>query len=393
MRRSEGDQFMSNPAAFKVDIEQSVIDTIMAKARAYEWHEMPDPGTPLDMSSDAAWAWGTPLPYLKEVVDYWISEFDWRAAEANLNRFPQFTANVDGIDIHYIYSKAAKPTGLPIVITHGWPGSVLEFFDVVEPLNAAGHDVILPTLIGYGFSGKPKAPISPRTMAGYFSKLLTETLGLEAYIAQGGDWGSVVTGWLGYECDACKAIHLNMPGWASPGVGPETEEEKAFAQNGEMMTRMEGAYLLIQATKPQSLGYAMMDSPVGWAAWAIEKFRAWSDLPDGNLESVYSKDQLLANIMIYLVSGSCNTAFWIYNGLFNDFSGEPVPPGTRIEKPCGVASFPGDQLYPFPPRSQVERSLNVVHWTDMTEGGHFAAMEKPRLYADDLLKFIRTSGV
>ena len=384
---------MSTPTPFKVEIAQNVIDGIMARVKAYDWHEMPDSGAPLDLSSDAAWAWGTPLPYMKEVADYWVSTFDWRKAEAGLNRFPQFKATVDGVDIHFIHSKAENPTGLPIVITHGWPGSVFEFLEVVEPLNAAGHDVILPSLIGYGFSGKPKAPVSPRTVARHIAKLLSETLGLEAYIAQGGDWGSVVTGWLGYEAEACKAIHLNMQGWVSPGVAPESDEEKKSAEHAAMMFDLEGAYFRIQSSKPQSLSYAMMDSPVGQAAWIIEKFRTWSDVRDGNLESVYTKDQLLTNIMIYLVSRSFNTATWLYNGLFADPSGDPVPAGTRIEKPCGIASFPGDEIYHFAPRSQVERSLNVVHWTDMTEGGHFAALEKPELFVDDLLTFIKTSGV
>lgn len=384
---------MSKPHPFKVEIEQSVIDGIMAKVKSYDWHEMPDTGTPIDLSSDAAWAWGTPLPYMKEVADYWVSEFDWRRAEAELNRFAQFKAVVEETKIHFVHSKAENPTGLPIMITHGWPGSIFEFLEIVEPLNAAGHDVILPSLIGYGFSGKPKTPVGPRTIARHQAKLMSDVLGIDAFIAQGGDWGSAVTGWLGWDADACKALHLNMQGWISPGAGPETEDEKKAAAHSAMRFDQEGAYFRIQSTKPQSLSYAMMDSPVGQAAWIIEKFRTWSDVPDGNLESVYTKDQLLTNIMIYLVTRTFNTATWLYNGLFADASGEPVPAGARIEKPCGIASFPGDDIYAFAPRAQVERSLNVVHWTDMAEGGHFAALEKPKLFVDDLLKFIAVSGV
>lgn len=389
---------MSTPTLFKVEIAQDVIDGIMAKVKAYDWHEMPlaaqdGTGAPLDLTSDAAWAWGTPLPYMKEVADYWVNQFDWRKAEAGLNRFPQFKARVEDTDIHFIHSKAENPTGLPIMITHGWPGSIFEFLEVVEPLNAAGHDVILPSLIGYGFSGKPKTPVSPRTIARHQAKLMSDVLGIDAYIAQGGDWGSAVTGWLGWEAAACKAIHLNMQGWTSPGVGPESDEEQKAAGHAAMMFNAEGAYFRIQSTKPQSLSYAMMDSPVGQAAWLIEKFRTWSDVADGNLESVYTKDQLLTNIMIYLVTHTFNTATWLYNGLFTDPSGEPVPMGSRIEKPCGVAAFPGDDIYAFAPRSQVERSLNVVHWTTMKEGGHFAALEKPKLFVEDLLAFIETAGV
>lgn len=383
---------MSTARPFKIDIEQSVIDGIIGKVKAYEWHEMPEIGD-LDMSNDMAWAWGTPLPYMKEVADYWVRSYDWRKAESDLNRYPHFKAEVDGIDVHYVHARAENPTGLPIVITHGWPGSFYEFYGIVDKLNAAGHDVILPSLIGYGFSGKPASPISPRTIARYIAGLLTDVLELDAFIAQGGDWGSAVTGWLGWECEACKAIHLNMQGWTSPGVGPETEEEKTAAAHSEMRFNMEGAYFRIQSSRPQSLSYAMMDSPVGQAAWIIEKFRVWSDVADGNLESVYTKDQLLTNIMIYIVTRSFNTATWLYNGLFADPSGDPVPMGARIEKPVGVASFPGDDVYAFAPRSQVERSLNVVHWTDMDVGGHFAAFEKPDLYTQDLLSFIKTAGV
>lgn len=383
---------MTAPQPFTIAIPPSVIEGIYDKVRAYRWHEMPDPGVPLDASSDLAWAWGTPLFYMKEVADYWVQGFDWTKAEAGLNRFPQFTAEIEGTRVHFVHAKAKDATGLPIILSHGWPGSFFEFLEVVEPLNAAGHDVILPSLLGYGFSGKPKMPISPRSIARHFAALMTETLGYEAYLAQGGDWGSAVTGWLGWDDPACKGIHLNMQGWSSPGVGPESEEEKAAAATAQGRFEAEGAYFRIQSTKPQSLSYAMMDSPVGVAAWFLEKFRTWSDVPDGNLESVYSKDQLLTNIMIYLVSGSFNTATWLYNGFLADTSGEPVPLGARIEKPVGIASFPGDDVYAFAPRSQVERSLNIVHWTDMNEGGHFAALEKPDLFVADLLAYIKTAG-
>jgi pimeloyl-ACP methyl ester carboxylesterase len=384
---------MSAPTPFKIKIEQPVIDGILAKVRAYQWHEMPDPGMPLDHKTDAAWAWGTPISYMKEVANYWTHEFDWREAEAGLNRYPHFKADVEGTDIHFLHAKAENPTGLPILISHGWPGSFFEFMEVIEPLNAAGHDVIVPSLIGYGFSGKPKAPISPRSIARHFSKLMSDVLGIEAYIAQGGDWGSAIAGALGYDAPACKGIHLNMQGWTSPGVGPQSEDEQKAAAHAAEMFNIEGAYFRIQSTKPQSLSYAMMDSPVGQAAWILEKFRTWSDVRGGDLESVYTKDQLLTNIMIYLVTDTFNTASWIYNGLFTDPSGDPIPPGARIQKPCGIASFPGDEIYSFAPRSQVERSLNVVHWSDMDVGGHFAALEQPDLFVSDLLSFIKTAGL
>ncbi len=350
------------------------------------------------MPANGGWGYGTNLDYMRELADYWVNVFDWRKAEANLNRYPQFKAEIDGTDIHFLHIKGSGDNPRPLIISHGWPGSFFEFFDIIQPLahperfggNAEdAFEIVIPSLIGYGFSGKPQNPISPRTMARYFEQLMTDVLGLENYIAQGGDWGSVVSGWLGFEGRGCAAAHLNMNGWSSPGVVPETEEEKAAAERNKLAFEMEGAYFLEQASKPQTLSYAMMDSPVGVAAWFVEKFNTWSDIENDAIESRYTKDQLLTNIMIYLVTGSFNTATWLYNGLFTDPAGEPLEPGTRIEKPVGVANFPGDTVYAWPPRSQVERSMNVVHWTDMDRGGHFAAMEEPQLLIDDIRAFNR----
>ena len=217
---------------------------------------------------------------------------------------------------------------------------------------------------------------------------MTETLGLLGYVAQGGDWGSAVSGWLGYEGTGCSAVHLNMMGWLSPGVVPETEEERRHAESARLLFDAEGAYFREQSTKPQTLSYAMMDSPVGACAWIVEKFHGWSDIRKG-FDTVYSKDQLLTNVMIYLVTRSFNTATWLYRGLFEDFSGAPVPPKTRIEKPVAIARFPVD-LIPFPPRSQVERNMYVVRWTEFAEGGHFAALERPKELVEDIRAFARS---
>jgi microsomal epoxide hydrolase len=217
---------------------------------------------------------------------------------------------------------------------------------------------------------------------------MTEICGLPDYIAQGGDWGSAISGWMGYDGKGCKAVHLNMFGWRSPGVHPQTEEEKQYAQRAMQLFEMEGAYFREQTTKPQTLSYGMMDSPVGAAAWIVEKFHGWSDKSRG-FENVYSMDQLLTNVMIYLVTRTFNTATWMYRGLMEDLSGDPVPNGARIEKPVGIANFPID-LIPFPPRSMVERHVNVTHWTDFKEGGHFAALERPDDLVGDVRAFART---
>jgi microsomal epoxide hydrolase len=377
---------------FQIAIPQTTIARINRRVRDFEWHEMPR-GAGLD----GTWAYGANLDYMKRLAAYWIDGYDWRKEEEALNRFPQFTADVDGLDIHFYRVDGSGPSPQPLILSHGWPGSVFEFLHIVEKLahpERFGGDVkdaftvIVPSLPGYGFSGKPERPIGPRTTARYFDKLMTEICDLPNYIAQGGDWGSAISGWMGYDGKGCKAVHLNMFGWRSPGVHPQTEEEKQYAQRAMQLFEMEGAYFREQTTKPQTLSYGMMDSPVGAAAWIVEKFHGWSDKSRG-FENVYSMDQLLTNVMIYLVTRTFNTATWMYRGLMEDLSGAPVPNGARIEKPVGLANFPID-LIPFPPRSMVERHVNVTHWTDFKEGGHFAALERPDDLVGDVRAFART---
>jgi len=372
---------------FRIEVPQAMLDTIAARVRAYEWHEMPR-GSGLD----GTWAYGANIEFMRALCAYWIDGYDWRKWEAALNRLSGFKAPVENIDIHFYREIGSGPSPRPLILSHGWPGSVFEFLHIIEPLahperfGAAIEDaftVIVPSLPGYGWSGKPKRPVGPRTTARLFDTLMTDTLGFTGYIAQGGDWGSSISGWMGYDAKACRAVHMNMQGWLSPGVHPETEEEKKHAERAGQLFELEGAYFREQTTKPQTLSYAMMDSPVGACAWIVEKFHGWSDVRKG-FENVYSKDQILTNVMIYLVTRSFNTATWMYRGRVEDTAGTPVPRGARIEKPVGVAAFPVD-LIPFPPRSQVERSLNVLHWSHFKEGGHFAAMERP----DDLVADIR----
>ena len=380
---------MSTPTPFKIAVPQARLDSIAAKVRAYEWHEMP-----VGQGLDGTWAYGANLEFMQSLCAYWIDGYDWRKWEAALNRFPQFIADVNGLDIHFYRENGSGTAPKPLILSHGWPGSVFEFLHIIDklahPEKHGGDDkdaftVIVPSLPGYGFSGKPKRPIGPRTTARYFDALMTDVLGFNDYIAQGGDWGSAISGWMGYDAKNCRAVHLNMFGWRSSGVGPETPEEKDYAQRAAMLFEMEGAYFREQTTKPQTLSYAMMDSPVGVCAWIVEKFHGWSDTREG-FDKVYTRDQLLTNVMIYLVTRSFNTATWMYRGLMEDTAGEPVPNGARIEKPVGVAAFPID-LIPFPPRSMVARHMNVTHWTDFQKGGHFAALERPDDLVGDIRKF------
>ncbi|MGD9867407.1 MAG: epoxide hydrolase family protein [Hyphomicrobiales bacterium] len=373
---------------FTVSIPDDMLARIRDRVASFPWESMP---------ALEGWEYGANLAYMRELCAYWTEEFDWRAQEAVLNRFPQFTATVDGLDIHFIHERGSGPAPLPLIVSHGWPGSIYEFRHVIEPLAHPerfggsvddAFDVIAPSLPGFGFSGKPERPMGPRAMAALFASLMTGTLGYREYLAQGGDWGGAISSWLGFEhTPACRAIHLNIMMMRPPGA-PVGAEEQAWAERLEREQAMEEGYRTQQATKPQSLGYAMMDSPVGVAAWIVEKWRAWSDTGGNGIESVYSKDEILTNIMIYLVTGSFCTASWIYTGRREEGGRILSPQGLRVEVPTACALFPAEMLA-WPPRSCAERVYNVTRWTRMPRGGHFPAMEEPDLLIGDIREFAR----
>ena len=299
---------------FKVEISNEILQNINSKVKNYQWHEMPD---------DGGWDYGTNLDYMKEFAEYWSSKFDWKKTEEKINKFRNFKTNIDGIDIHFIHKKGSGSNPKPLLLNHGWPGSIVEFLDIIDelahPENYGGNiedgfDVIVPSLPGYGFSGRPSRPIGPRKMASIFNSLMTNSLGYEKYISQGGDFGGTICTWLAYDFpESLLGIHINILITRHPD-GPQTKEEIEWQERFKVEQRIEDGYRTQQSTKPQTLSYAMMDSPVGVAAWMIEKMRGWSDIKDGNIESVYSKDILLSNIMIYLVTKTFNTSTWIYYG-------------------------------------------------------------------------------
>ena len=374
---------------FKVNFTEKEISSVYKKIKDYPWNTMPD----LD-----GWEHGTNKKYLKELCDYWVSEFDWRKHEKLINNFENFITNVDGIDIHFIKKKGSSPNSTPLLLMHGWPGSIIEFLDIIEKLsnpemtgsNAKNSfDVIVPSLPGFGFSGKPTKPIGPRKMAEILNKLMIENLGYKNYMAQGGDWGATIANWLGYDhSKCCKAIHINCLTMRHPD-GPQTDEEIDWLKKFDKDQIMQDGYRTQQATKPQSLSYGMMDSPVGIAAWIIEKMYFWSDLKDDKLESVYSKDTLIANIMIYILTKSFNTASWIYFGRREE-GGRFFPKNfKKITVPTAVAIFP-QEMSEWPPRSYVDRIFDIKQWSEMPAGGHFAALEKPDLLVDDIRKFLRS---
>lgn len=384
------DRLDTNPTVtpFKSYVPEDVLQSILSRVASYPWHEMPD---------DGGWNYGANLDYMKELCDYWVNEFDWRAQEEKLNAFPQYTAKVDGIDMHFIHEKGSGENPMPLMISHGWPGSVAEFLNIIEPLAhperfggdvADSFTVVAPSLPGFGYSGRPPRPYGPRKMAGVLNNLMTETLGYSSYLAQGGDWGGAICSWLGYEhAPACAAIHINVLTMRHPD-GPQSPEEVAWSKQFDADQIMQNGYRTQQATRPQTLSYAMMDSPVGIAAWLIEKFHDWSDVPVGDVEQAHSKDELLTNIMIYITTRSFNSASWIYYGRREEGGRILSPEGARVEVPTGCAVFPAEMLR-WPPRSYAERIYNITHWSEMPRGGHFAAMEEPEMLINDIQKFAR----
>ena len=374
---------------FRIDVPDKTLEQIRTQVANYPWHEMPD---------DGGWAYGTHLGYMKELCAYWLNEFDWRKQEAAINRFSHFIAPVQGIDLHFIQEKGDGPSPLPLIISHGWPGSIVEFLDIIQPLAHPqrfggsaddAFDVIVPSLPGFGFSGRPARPIGPRKMANLFNSLMTDVLGYRNYLAQGGDWGGAISSWLGFEhAPTCQAIHINILTMRHPD-GPRGPEEEAWAVQFEHDQLLENGYRTQQATKPQTLSYAMMDSPVGVAAWIIEKFNSWSDTEGDNIESAHTKDSLLTNIMVYLVTKTFNTASWIYYGRREEGGRLLSTDNRRVEVPTAAALFPAE-LLAWPPRSYVERLYNITHWSEMPRGGHFAALEEPELLIDDIRAFART---
>ena len=374
---------------FNINFTEKEISPIYQKIKDYPWNSIPD----LE-----GWEHGTNKTYLKELCDYWINEFDWQKHEVEINKFQNFISNVDGTDIHFIKEKGTSPNSKPLLLMHGWPGSVIEFLHIIEKLahpekfggnEKDSFDVIIPSLPGFGFSGKPNKPMGPRKMAEILNKLMTENLGYKDYMAQGGDWGATIANWIGYDHSKfCKAIHINCLTMRHPN-GPQSDEEKNWQIKFDKDQVMQDGYRTQQATKPQSLSYGMMDSPVGIAAWIIEKMYFWSDLKDNQLESVYSKDTLLANIMVYILTKTFDTASWIYFGRREE-GGRFFPKDfKRIEIPTAAAIFPAE-MSEWPPRSYVERIFNIKQWTEMPAGGHFAALEKPDLLVNDIRKFSRS---
>jgi microsomal epoxide hydrolase len=345
-----------------------------------------------------AWAFGTPVAYMREVVEHWRSRYDWRRWEARLNAFPNWQAVIDGKRVHFILERGSGANPLPLIITHGWPGSVVELLDIIEPLahpERFGGDardaftVIAPSLPGYGFSDPPDAPITPRDVGQIWHKLMTDVLGAERYVAQGGDWGAVVTSWLALDHpQRLAAIHLNMVGlrpFIGPGDPPMSPEEKAWIGAAMKRREKEVGYQQIQGTKPQTLGFGLNDSPAGLAAWILEKFHGWT-VPGSAGPPPFDMDKLITNVMLYWLGG-INAANWLYCSLV-DGTAANLKAGDRVSVPTGAFLFPNDLLMP-PPEAWIRRAYNLVHMRVAPSGGHFPAMENGPLLVEDMRAFFR----
>ena len=339
------------------------------------------------------WSQGIPLTYVREIADYWANQYDWRKSEQYLNTFDHFQTNIDDLAIHFIHQKSPHPDAYPLIITHGWPGSIVEFHKVIQPLvdptkhggkaEDAFH-VVCPSLPGYGFSGKP-------SQSGWGVEKIAETwdqlmvrLGYENYGAQGGDWGAAVTTQIGRNIGHCDAIHINMPiGRPTPeSLQDPTDEEKSALEGLTYYQEWDSGYSKQQSTRPQTLGYGLVDSPVGQMAWIIEKFWSWMDC-DGHPENTLTRDELLDNVMLYWLTASGASSARLYWESFGSFGG-----GDKVELPTGVASFPKEIIRS--PRRWCEESYNLTHWTTMPKGGHFGAFEQPELFINDLRIFFKT---
>ncbi|TXR47069.1 epoxide hydrolase family protein [Phyllobacterium endophyticum] len=373
---------------FTIHIPQERLDAIRSKVEAYDWSQLPDAG---------GWTAGVGIADLRRLVAYWRHSYDWRAVEKRLNQLSHFTTDVEAERIHFVHVKGdgSKP---PVLLLHGWPGSFLEFERLLEPLAIDGHDVVVPSLPGFAFSNPITGVIGPRRAAELMHGLMVRLFGETRFVVQGGDWGAHIASWMAHlQPGRLLGFHINMVSIFAEDAKPTFPEEEELLARRDAILDWETGYNHEQETRPQTLGVAMADSPVGVASWILEKFGKWADLPktaDGDpmLWSKFSEEELLSHIMLYIAPSAAVTATWIYLGKRLEGS-QRFPAGVRVHAPMGVAAFPDPVFIPTP-RSFAEKTYeNIVHWTDMRSGGHFAAWEQPELMLADLRAFIaKVSG-
>ena len=375
---------------FEIAVDQSVLDDLQVRLTHTRWPDEID---------GAEWDYGSNLDYIKELVEYWRTDFDWRAQEKKLNAFHHFKSEVEGLDIHFIHERGTGPNPIPLVITHGWPSTFFEMTKIIPLLadpgshgadSADSFDVVAPSLPGFGFSqATSERGMQVQKVADLWAKLMTENLGYPKFAAQGGDIGAGVTSRLGYaHHEKLYGVHLTSVTRPTPYLGPGarslTEEETAHMAQRDQWFQDEGGYNHIQGTKPQTLSYGLNDSPAGLAAWIVEKYRTWSDC-HGDVESSYTKDELLTTVTIYWVTGTIGSSVRMYKE--NQSHLWTLEPDEIVPTPAGMALFP--QEIARPPREWAERSYDVRRWQEMPRGGHFAALEEPELLAHEVREFFR----
>ena len=378
-----GTPAMSTVRPFRIAIPDADLDDLRRRLRATRW---PDRQTPDD------WSQGVPLAYVREVCAHWADRYDWRATEARLNRFPQIQTEIDGVDIHALHVRSSHADALPIVITHGWPGSIVEFAKVIAPLTdptahggsaADAFHVVCPSLPGYGFSGKPTRPgWGVEKIAEAWDTLMTR-LGYERWVAQGGDWGAAVTTAIAMQNRGrCIGIHVNMPlaGPTKESLANPSEREGRALDGARYYEEWDSGYSKQQSTRPQTLGYGLVDSPAAQAAWILEKFWQWTDC-DGHPENALGRDELLDNVMLYWLTASGASSARLYWESFGKAFG-----GDRkrvVALPTGCSIFP-KEIIPTPRSWAERRYANIVYWNELERGGHFAAFEQPALFVEEL---------
>jgi pimeloyl-ACP methyl ester carboxylesterase len=376
------------PKPFKIQVPDAVLDDLRYRLSHSRWP---------DAVADSGWRYGVALDYLQSLAAYWRDEYRWRDAEAMLNRFDQYTLPIDGIHLHFIHQRGAGPDPKPLLLMHGWPTSLVDFYKIIpmltDPARFGGDPrdaftVVAPSLPGHGFSFEPNQPrFGIVEIADTLAKLM-RTLGYERFAAQGADWGAFISTRLAY-AHAERLIGIFISLLAIPRTlpsGPLTADEQAFAEQLAHWLKEEIGYSMQMGTKPQTLAYALTDSPIGLAAWIIEKYRTWSDC-DGDVDAYFGRDTLLTNVMMYWVTGAINSTFWPYYARHHG----PwiVPEGAQLKVPVGYAEFPKEILNP--PRSLAERYYgNIQRWTRMPRGGHFPALEAPDALVRECRELFRT---
>ena len=375
---------------FRIDIPEAELDDLRRRIAATRWPDEVD---------GAGWDYGTNLDYLRGLADYWLREFDWRQQERRLNELPQFTSDVDGQTLHFVHVRGQGPNPMPLLITHGWPSTFWEMYKLIpllaDPASYGGDpadafDVVAPSMPGYGFSAKPTSPgMSYRRVADLFARLMTDELGYARFGAHGGDWGGAVTSSVAHaHPNEVIGAHVTLVIGAphlGPGTAPLSDGERAFLAERDEWRSEEGGYGHIQGTKPQTLAFGLADSPVGLAGWIVEKFRTWSDC-GGDVEGVYTRDELLTNISIYWLTGTVGSSVRLYYESQRD----PLrlDSGERILPPAAVTTFPKEISHP--PREWCERIFaDLRRFSKMPSGGHFAALETPGALADEIRGFFR----